>query len=88
MNNLIKDEFLLEQTNTFTRKMLALNMDINKICMFVKDYTYKYNFIKEQSGEKNASTFTMDVWWQLGQRGGNKFSLANLAEERLSILMH
>ena len=71
----IKDKLLMERCNDYTRHMLKGNMHINKICMFVKDYQRKYLFIKQEGGDYKS--FTMEVWWKLGQRdGGKRFALA------------
>ena len=70
----IYDTLLTERCSAFTRKMLEGGMDINMVCMFVKDYQKKYLFIKQEGGDYKL--FTMEVWWELGQRGDGKFSLA------------
>ena len=70
----IMDTLLIERCNAFTRDMLEGGMDINKVCMYVKDYQKKYLFIKQEGGDYNAFTFKM--WWKLGQRGNGKFSLS------------
>ena len=42
---------LIERCNKFTRDMLQGGMDINKVCMFVKDYKTKYLYIKQEGGD-------------------------------------
>ena len=74
MKEAINDTLLTERCNEFTRKMLEGGMDINKLCVCVKDYQKKYLFIKQEGGDYKA--FTMKIWWELGQRGDGKFALA------------
>jgi len=74
MKEAINDTLLTERCNEFTRKMLKGGMDINKLCMFVKDYQKKYLFMKQEGGDYKL--FTMKIWWELGQRGDGKFALA------------
>ena len=69
----LHDKLLISRCNDFTRKMLSGGMDLNKVCMFVKDYHRKYLFIKLEGGDYNA--FTMEMWWKLGQRDGNRFAV-------------
>ena len=47
MNKLLKDNFLKNETNNFTRFMLKNGMSINKISLLIKDYIKKYNHIKK-----------------------------------------
>ena len=46
----INDKLLTERCNEFTRDMLKNGMELNKVCMFVKDYQKKYLFIKQEGG--------------------------------------
>ena len=43
----IKDKFLINECNVLTRNMLEGGMNINKICLIIKEYQTKYIFIKE-----------------------------------------
>ena len=74
IKNAINDKLLTERCNEFVRDMLKNGMELNKICMFVKDYQRKYLFIKQEGGNYNA--FTVEMWWKLGQKGNGKFALA------------
>jgi hypothetical protein len=79
INKLVKDDFLKNETNNFTRNMLKKKMSLNKICFFLKDYITKYNYIKENTSKEmwEKEPFTMKLWWESGQRGGNKFAISN-----------
>ena len=69
MNKLLKDDFLKNETNNFTRSMLKGGMSINKICMLIKDYINKYNYIKKNMSPEmwNKEPFTMKLWYELSQ---------------------
>jgi len=72
----LKDKILIERCNKFTRDMLGAGMDINRICMFVKDYQKKYIEVKERGGEEFAKLFTFELWWKSSQTEDGKFKLA------------
>ena len=58
----IKDDFMMNECNNFTRTMLKDGMSINTICGVIKEYQTKYLYIKSQD-EKLAQQFTMEMWW-------------------------
>ena len=59
----IKDKFLINECNVLTRNMLEGGMDINRICLIIKEYQTKYIFIKENDYEL-AQKFTAEMWWK------------------------
>ena len=70
----INDTFLRNESNYLTRGFLEIGMELNRVCMFVKDYQKKYICIKEQS-PIHAKKFTAKMWWKLSSNG-NEFRLA------------
>ena len=70
----INDTFMMTECNNMTRSFLEGGMELNKVCMFVKDYQKKYICIKEQS-PTSAKLYTTKIWWKLSVNG-NKFSQA------------
>jgi len=77
---LMKDELLTDRCNEFTRKMLELGMDINRICFFVKDYQRKYKHIKEND-EELAKVFTFDYWWKWSNTNNETFKTSITDED-------
>ena len=59
----INDKFMMNECNLFTRKMLEAGMDINRVCLIIKEYQTKYIFIKENDF-KLSQQFTFEKWWK------------------------
>ena len=72
----LKDEMLIQRCNQFTRDMLEAGMDLNRVCMYVKDYQKKYAVVKKGGGEELAKVYTLDYWWKMSQTEDGKFKLA------------
>ena len=60
--DMLMDNLLLERCKNFTRKMLEMNVDINKITNWVKDYIRKYLYLKKNH-YGNHKTFTFEMWF-------------------------
>jgi len=71
----VNDTLLTERCSAFVIKSIESGMEINEICMFIKDYQKKYLFIKQEGGDYKA--FTMKIWLGLGQRGDGKFTFSD-----------
>jgi hypothetical protein len=60
-----QDHILKERCEEFTKKMLEDGMEIDRICLFVKDYQNKYMYLKNQKcGDKLTKAYTFKYWWQ------------------------
>ena len=59
----INDKFLMDECNLFTRKMLEKGMDINRVCLIIKEYQTKYIHIKELNFQLSQQ-FTFEMWWK------------------------
>ena len=59
----INDKFLIDECNLFTRKLLEVGMDINRVCLIIKEYQTKYIFIKENNFDL-SQLFTAEMWWK------------------------
>ena len=64
LNDAIKDKFMMEECNKFTRSMLEIGMKIDTVCALIKEYQTKYLYIKSFD-EKLARQFDMKMWWKL-----------------------
>ena len=58
----IHDTILMERCNDFVGEMLKQGVDINRICVFVKDYQKKYMYLKRQGFD--VSKFTFREWYE------------------------
>ena len=63
----INDKFLMDECNLFTRKMLEKGMDINRVCLIIKEYQTKYIHIKELNFQLSQQ-FTFEMWWKTRDR--------------------
>ena len=63
IKELLKDELLIKRCNDFTHKALSNGMNIDRVCMLVKDYQTKYIYIKEQD-ENLIEDFTFEFWYK------------------------
>ena len=59
----ISDNFMMNECNLFTRKILEAGMDINRVCLIIKIYQTEYIFIKENDF-KLSQQFTFEMWWK------------------------
>ncbi len=59
----IKDEFLTNECNKFTRECLEMGISLNTICKIVKSYQREYLFIKKENALL-AKAMPMSVWWE------------------------
>ena len=57
------DKFMMNECNVFTRKMLEAGMDINRVCLIIKEYQTNYIFIKEND-LKLSQQFAFEKWWK------------------------
>ena len=57
----INDKFMMNECNVFTRKMIEAGMDINRVCVIIKEYQTKYIFIKGNYF-KLSQRFTVEMW--------------------------
>ena len=64
INDALKDKFMTEECNKFTRFSLENGIKIDTICALVKEYQTKYLYIKSFD-EKLAREFDMKKWWKL-----------------------
>ena len=62
VNDALKDKFMINECNEFTRIMLKQKININTICGIVKEYQTKYLYIKSNDIQL-AQKFTMEMWW-------------------------
>ncbi len=61
MKNLA-DKTLMDYSNKLTRILLETGIDINKVCLFVKDYQRKYIHMKnEGASEELLKAYTPDT---------------------------
>ena len=66
--NHINDKTLIDYSNKFTRILLETGIDINKVCLFVKDYQRKYIHIKEQgASDEILKAYTPEIWWKMSK---------------------
>ena len=63
----INDKFLMDECNLFTRKMLEKGIDINRVCLIIKEYQTKYIHIKELNFQLSQQ-FTFEMWWKTRDR--------------------
>ena len=63
----INDKFLMDECYLFTRKMLEKVMDINRVCLIIKEYQTKYIHIKELNFQLSQQ-FTFEMWWKTRDR--------------------
>ena len=64
----LKDKTLMSRSNEMTRMFLENKMDIDRICVFVKDYQFKYLAIKDEFGEGDIlDAFTPEIWWKVSK---------------------
>ena len=57
----------MDECNLFTRKMLEKGMDINRVCLIIKEYQTKYIHIKELNFQLSQQ-FTFEMWWKTRDR--------------------
>ena len=63
----INDKFLMDECNLFARKMLEKGIDINRVCLIIKEYQTKYIHIKELNFQLSQQ-FTFEMWWKTRDR--------------------
>ena len=64
----LKDKTLMSRSNEMTRKLLENKMDIDRVCILVKDYQFKYLAIKDEFGEGDIlHAFTPEIWWKVSK---------------------
>jgi hypothetical protein len=57
----------MTESNNMTRGLLEGGIELNRVCMLVKDYQKKYICIKEQSPIR-AKEFTAKMWWRISTK--------------------
>jgi len=64
----LKDKTLMSRSNEMTRMFLENKMEIDRVCMLVKDYQFKYLAIKDEFGEGDIlDAFTPEIWWKVSK---------------------
>ena len=63
-NELLKDEFLCDQTMNFTKGCLDRGMCLTTVCRLVKEYILCYNDWIHIPDTKKED-FTMEEWWTI-----------------------
>ena len=71
MNDIKKnlaDKTLIDYSNKLTRILLQTGFDINKVCLFVKDYQRKYIHIREEgASDELLKAYTPEIWWKMSK---------------------
>ncbi len=77
MERNLNDTQLIEYSNKLTRILLQVGEDINRVCLFVKDYQRKYIHIREEGAPAELlKQYTPDIWWKMSKtEGGIKIGL-------------
>ena len=77
----LKDKTLMSRSNEITRKLLDGKININTICVMVKDFQYKYLAIKDEYGEGDIlDAFTPEIWWKLSKTDDGAFRIARKSQ--------
>lgn len=64
----LADKTLIDYSNILTRILLEGKMDIDRVCLFVKDYQRKYLLIKEAGAtEEQLKGYTPLKWWEMSK---------------------
>lgn len=75
----LDDTTLIDNSNRMTKMLLEAGMDINKICLLVKDYQRKYCHIRDQGAPPELlKAYTPDIWWKMSKTE-NGVSILNVA---------
>jgi hypothetical protein len=71
INKNLADKTLIDYSNRLTRILLKAEIDINKICLFVKDYQRKYIHIREEgASDELLKAYTPEIWWKMSKTDG------------------